>query len=79
MKLTDHEKQMLDGVHGQAKAVAMERLVDFGTAVEAKEMAQLSNVHFGTCVLMPRSTPDYYKYELGHSPLFEEFINMAAE
>lgn len=78
MKLTDYEKEMLDGKHGQAKSAAMERLVDFGRAVEAREMAQLSNVHFGTCILMPRSTPGYSKYELGHSPLFEEFIDMGA-
>ncbi|MBU2466761.1 MAG: DUF521 domain-containing protein, partial [Bacteroidetes bacterium] len=67
MKLTDYQKEMLDGVHGQPKSIAMERMVDFGVAVEAEEMAELSNVHFGTCMLMPRSTPDYYKYELGNS------------
>ncbi|MBU1275761.1 MAG: aconitase X catalytic domain-containing protein [Proteobacteria bacterium] len=79
MKLTDYQKEMLDGVHGQPKSIAMERMVDFGVAVEAEEMAELSNVHFGTCMLMPRSTPDYYKYELGNSPLTEEFINMGAK
>jgi predicted aconitase len=79
MKLTPYEQEMLSGKHGRAKSVAMERLVDFGLAVEAGEMVRLSNVHFGTCVLMPRSTPDYSKYELGHSPLFEEFIDMGAK
>ncbi len=79
MRLTDHEKAMLDGREGEAKALAMERLVDFGQAVEAEEMARLSNVHFGTCVLMPPDTPNYFKYELGHSPLFEDFIAMGAK
>jgi predicted aconitase len=79
MKLTPYEQEMLSGKHGRAKSVAMERLVDFGLAVEAEEMAQLSNVHFGTCILMPRTTPDYFKYELGQSPFFEEFIEMGAK
>jgi predicted aconitase len=56
----------------------MEKLVEFGVAVDAKEMAKLSNVHFAACVLMPRSTPEYSKYEYGHTPLFEPFIKMGA-
>ncbi|OQY43303.1 MAG: hypothetical protein B6240_12715 [Desulfobacteraceae bacterium 4572_87] len=78
MKLTPNEQDMLDGRQGEAKRIAMEKLVEFGIAVNADEMAKLSNVHFGSCVLMPRSTPDYAKYELGHSPLFEQFIDMEA-
>ncbi|MBC8178136.1 MAG: aconitase X catalytic domain-containing protein [Desulfobacteraceae bacterium] len=78
MRLTTYEQEMLDGQHGDAKRISMEKLVDFGVAVDAEEMVQLSNVHHGTCVLMPRSTPEYSKYELGQSPLFEQFIEMGA-
>jgi len=79
MKLTTYEQEMLDGQHGDAKRISMEKLVDFGVAVDAEEMVQLSNVHHGLCVLMPRSTPEYSKYELGQSPLFEQFIEMDAK
>lgn len=79
MKLTQYEQDMLDGKQGEAKRVAMERLVDFGVAVEAEEMVPLSNVHYGTCLVMPRSTPEYSKYELGQSSLMMEFINMGAK
>ena len=78
MKLKPYEQDMLDGRQGEAKRIAMEKLVEFGIAVDAEEMAKMSNVHFGSCLLMPRSTPDYAKYELGHSPLFEQFIRMGA-
>jgi len=53
--------------------------VEFGIAVGAEDMARLSIVHYGSCLLMPRITPDYAKYELGKSPLFEQFIRMGAE
>ncbi len=38
MKLTQHQQEMLDGKLGEAKKFCMEKLVDFGEAVEAKEM-----------------------------------------
>ena len=50
MKLTLYEQDMLDGAHGEAKRIAMEKLVEFGVAVDAKEMAKLSN---GTTVRAP--------------------------
>jgi predicted aconitase len=79
MRLTGYEREMLEGKHGRAKRIAMEKLLEFGVAVNAEEMASLSNVHYGTCVLMSRSTPEYSKYELGQTPLFEKFINMDAK
>ncbi|RJX28377.1 MAG: DUF521 domain-containing protein [Desulfarculus sp.] len=79
MKLTRHEQEMLAGKQGEAKRVAMEKLVDFGVAVGAEEMATLSNVHYGTCLIMPRSTPGYSKYELGQSSIMREFIEMGAK
>ena len=41
MKLTKHQQEMLDGKHGEAKKFCMEKLMDFGEAVEAKEMVDL--------------------------------------
>jgi len=76
MKLTPYEQDMINGKHGESKRIAMEKLVEFGVAVDAKEMVKLSNVHYGTCTLMPRSTPEYSKYELGQTPLIERFIEM---
>ena len=41
MKLTKYQQEMLDGKHGEAKKFCMEKLTDFGEAVEAKEMVDL--------------------------------------
>ena len=41
MKLTPHQQDMLDGKLGETKKFCMEKLVDFGEAVEAKEMVDL--------------------------------------
>jgi len=41
MKLTTHQQEMLDGKQGETKKFAMEKLVDFGEAVESKEMVDL--------------------------------------
>ena len=40
MKLTT-SKEMLDGKNGETKKFCMEKLVDFGEAIEAKEMVDL--------------------------------------
>ncbi len=79
MKLTRYEQEMLDGKHGEARRISMEKLVDFGLAVNAEEMATLSNVHYGTCLLVPPSTPEYSKYEYGQTSLCEPFIKMGAK
>lgn len=78
MRLTRNEQDMLDGKRGEAKRIAMEKLIKFGIAVNAAEMAELSNVHAGQCTIMPRSTPDYAKYEFGQTPLYQQFIHMGA-
>ena len=41
MKLTKHQQEMLDGKHGEAKQFCMDKLLDFGKAVEATEMVDL--------------------------------------
>ena len=41
MKLTPHQQEMLDGKHGEAKQFCMDKLLDFGKAVEATEMVDL--------------------------------------
>ena len=41
MKLTKHQQEMLDGKLGEAKKFCMEKLADFGEAIEAKEMVDL--------------------------------------
>jgi hypothetical protein len=44
MKLTDHEKAMLDGREGQARQKAMELLVRYGEALGAERFVDTSNV-----------------------------------
>jgi predicted aconitase len=44
MRLTDHEKAMLDGAHGKAKARAMDLLVRYGEALGAERLIETNNV-----------------------------------
>ncbi len=44
MKLTDYEKEMFDGVHGRAKARAMDLLVRYGEALGAERLIETNNV-----------------------------------
>ena len=44
MKLTDHEKSMLDGEQGRAKARAMDLLVRYGEALGAERLVETNNV-----------------------------------
>jgi hypothetical protein len=74
MKLTHYEQEMLDGRHGKAKAYAMERLVEFGTAVEAEEMVEVTMVHYISPLLCDRDDPDRGGYELGESDLALPFV-----
>ena len=79
MKLTTHQQEMLDGKKGDAKKFCMEKLVDFGEAIEAKEMVDL--------VLVLNCCPIYSKdrqqsetkkklemYDLGHGPLYDPIL-----
>jgi predicted aconitase len=44
MRLTDHEKAMRDGVHGAAKARAMDLLIRYGEALGAERLIETNNV-----------------------------------
>ena len=70
MKLDRTQQEMLDGKYGEARRVALEKLVDFGKAVGAEEMVPLSFV-LNVCPIemKDRSHPDLATFELGHSPL----------
>jgi predicted aconitase len=56
MKLTQYQQEMLDGKHGEAKQYCMDKLMDFGKAVEATEMVDL--------VLVLNCCPIYVKDRL---------------
>ena len=72
---------MLDGKHGETKKFCMEKLVDFGEAVEAKEMVDLVLV-LNCCPIYSkdRQNPETKKklemYDLGHSPLYDPIFMM---
>ncbi|MBN9474425.1 MAG: hypothetical protein ABT00_02355 [Bordetella sp. SCN 68-11] len=44
MRLTDHEKAMLDGAHGAAKQKAMDLLLRYGNALGAERLVETRNV-----------------------------------
>ena len=81
MKLTKHQQEMLDGKHGETKKFCMEKLTDFGEAVEAKEMVDLVLV-LNCCPIYSkdRRNPETKKklemYDLGHSPLYDPIFAM---
>ena len=81
MKLTQHQQDMLDGKLGEAKKFCMEKLVDFGEAVEAKEMVDLTFVLNGCPIFVKdRQNPETKKkleqYDLGHGPLYDPIFAM---
>jgi len=70
--LTQYEQEMLEGKHGQARRVAMERLVKFGRGVGARRMAKLRSAHvFGD------NKTDFMT--AGTWPIYEEFVAMNAK
>ena len=81
MKLTTHQQEMLDGKLGEAKKFSMEKLVDFGEAIESKEMVDLVLV-LNCCPIYSkdRQAPETKKklemYDLGHSPLYDPIFAM---
>ncbi|MDT8989329.1 aconitase X catalytic domain-containing protein [Curvibacter sp. APW13] len=80
MILNTYEQEMIDGKHGPAKKLAMEKLVDFGNAVGATEMVPLSFVHYiGAVKDLSKDLPEYEKYEWGQGLQLEPFFEMDAK
>jgi hypothetical protein len=81
MKLTKHQQEMLDGKHGECKKFCMDRLVDFGEAVESTEMVDLVLV-LNECPIWskdrrkPETLAKLNAYDLGHSPLYDPIFAM---
>src|SRR5512138_2204823 len=81
MKLTPRQQEMYDGKHGEAKKFCMDKLVDFGLAVGATEMVDLSLVLCGVPIWSknPRNPETLAKlnaYDLGHSRLYDPIFAM---
>ena len=81
MKLTQHQQDMLDGKLGEAKKFCMEKLVDFGEAVEAKEMVDVSLCpqrlsHLREGSPESRDGEKLEQYDLGHGPLYDPIFAM---
>ena len=80
MNLTTYEQEMLDGVHGEAKKLAMEGLVAFGEAVGAKEMVKLAFIHYiGGHKRRPKDSEEYQQFEWGQGLVLEPFWDMGAD
>jgi len=81
MKLTKYQQEMLDGKHGEAKKFCMEKLTDFGEAVEATEMVDLVLV-LNACPIWskdrrdPKTARKLAEYDLGHSALYDPIFAM---
>ena len=76
MKLSRHEKEMMDGKQGKGKQKAMERLIKFGEAVGAEEMVPIVSAH----IFAPDSTMGKIpKYDYGTGPIYQEFAELEAK
>ncbi len=81
MKLTKHQQEMLDGKHGECKKFCMDKLVDFGEAVDAEEMVPLVLV-LNECPIKvdnrraPGMMEKLAEYDLGHSALYDPIFAM---
>ena len=72
LELTPYEKEMLDGKHGKAKQVAMERLVKFGQGMGSRRMARIRSAH----VFSDWKTQGLV---IGAWPIYEEFAKLNAK
>lgn len=80
MKLTKYEQEMLNGVHGADKKLAMEGLMSFGEAVGAKEMVKISFAHFIGCQKgLPKDSKEYQNFEWGQGLVMEPFWEMGSK
>lgn len=81
MKLTKYQQEMLDGKHGETKKFCMDKLVDFGLAVNSTEMVDLSLVLCGVPIWSknprdPKTLEKLNAYDLGHSRLYDPIFAM---
>lgn len=76
MKLSEKEQEMLAGKYGEAKQKAMEKLLEFGDAVEAEEMVPIASAHiFAGDASMGRIP----KYDYGTGPILRDFAALNAK
>jgi cis-L-3-hydroxyproline dehydratase len=81
MKLTKRQQDMLDGKLGECKKFCMDKLVDFGEAVEATEMVDVVLV-LNQCPIATKDRTDIETakklaaYDLGASPLYDPIFAM---
>jgi predicted aconitase len=68
MLLTDHEKAMLDGAHGAAKARAMDLLLRYGEALGAERLVETNNDGSRGINMHATCTP----YQVGNVPVLGE-------
>jgi predicted aconitase len=59
MKLTDHEKRLLDGEDGEIKALAMSYLVKLGNAFDGEEMVDILYAHMSSGSALREGEIDY--------------------
>lgn len=79
MKLSRQEQYVLEGKHGKAKQKAMERLVEFGNAVEAEIMVPIVSAHiFPPELLSKLFKEEAPEFVFGSGPIYEEMAALDA-
>ena len=66
MRLTDDDRKILDGAHGEAARFAMAIVVRMAEAVDAEALLSIEQAHIDACALMSRSSLDVVSYLADH-------------
>jgi predicted aconitase len=75
MKLSREEQDMLEGKHGKAKQKAIEKLIDFGKAVEAESMVPIVGSHIFPSIAAEEAS----EYDFGAYPIYQYFSSLDAK
>lgn len=80
MHLTDEDKEIIDGKHGEAARIALQVLVELGDLYGAGEMMKVSQVHLDTTVYMVDAGVEFAEKlaELGGKVAVPTSLNAAA-
>ena len=80
MRLTDEEKSILEGKHGEAQRIAMSILVELGELFGADEMMKVSQVHLDSTIYMVDAGVEFAERlaELGGKVAVPTSLNPAA-
>ena len=80
VRLTDYERDMLNGKYGRAKQLALEGIVRYGEILGASELVEVTKGHRCCgCTAVPADFPagnlsGQMRFNMGYRHLFKQFV-----